>query len=300
LILLRKVSNAQISLTFFLGYNAQRSQKRANFVMINTVQLSLASLKPSKSSGWRLTLWWLLGGFLWILVGGLLFSLEWGLYLGLYCFAGGPILAVLGIGTSLRFRLWGLAKYRHDAGDEITKSVLKWHLRSRGPRPEIWIYPSTQVKVFLIPDILRISRKQHVVISHAFLRLTRPEQHRYLESLWKKMAALQARGLRLYAGRLLAWFAVLSPLVFFVETIDRVQSLILGRRLHEVSEWVQPLFFKLKELLVGGQSNNELYLGASRHPLNLIMGFWDETLNDAEDTGNSAQRELKPNFNELR
>ncbi len=264
------------------------------------MRLNLASLKPHGSSGWRLTLWWLSGGFFWIIAGALLFSLEWGLYLGLYCFALGPVLAVVSMGISFRFRLWGLSRYRHDAGDDITKSVLKWHLRFRGPRPEIWMYPSTQIKAFLIPDVLRITRRQNVVISHAFLRMAPVAQHHYLEALWKKMAALEAKGLRLYAGRLLAWFAVLSPLILFVESIDRIQSLILGKRIHEVSEWVQPFLFRLKELLLGTNDSRELFLGASRHPLNLVMGFWDETLNDVEGTGNSSQRELKPTFNELR
>ena len=265
------------------------------------MRFRLADLKPRTTSvGWRLTLWWLGGGFFWILAGGLLFSLEWGLYLGLYCFALGPILAVAIIGLSLRLRLWGLARYRHDENDEFTRSVLKWHLRFRGPRPDIWMYPSAQVKVFLIPDVLRITGRQHVVISHAFLRLDPAARYRHFEALWKKMATLEARGLRLHAGRLLAWFAVLSPLVVFVESIDRIQSLILGRRLHEMSEWVQPFLFRLKELLVGSTDAKELYLGASRHPLNLLMGFWDETLNTAEGAGNSRQRELKPSFYELR
>lgn len=262
--------------------------------------LKIAALKVGESSGTRLTLWWLAGGFFWMIAGGLLFSFEWGLYLGLYCFALGPLLAMLGISLSFRARLWGLARYRHEAGDAITKSMLKWHLKFRGPRPLIWIYPSTQSRLFVIPDVLRVSRRQHVIISHAFLRLSAPEQHAQLEAVWRKMASLGPRGLRLYAGRLLAWFAVLSPLVVFVELIDRLQGLVLGRRLHEMAEWVQPVLFRLKQKLLGTARSKDLFLGASRHPLNLILGFWDEGLNDAKTTGNSAERELKPYLHELR
>lgn len=267
---------------------------------MENMRWNVASLKVEPSSGLRLTLWWVVGGFFWILAGAFLFSFEWGLYLGLYCFAIAPLLAVLLIAMSFRFQLWGLAQYRHDAADEITKSILKWHLKFRGPRPQIWIYPSVQVRCFLIPDVFRISRRQHVVLSHAFLRMSPLEQEHHLQAIWMKMSQLEPRGLRLYLGQLVAWFAVLSPLIFCVEVIDRVQSMIFGRRIHELGEWVQPLLFRLKEKLVGIPIDKELFLGASRHSLNLVMGFWDETLNDAKKTGNSAERELKPYFNELR
>lgn len=257
------------------------------------MEFKKALLKLPSSPGRRLVCWWLLGGFAWIAIGALLFSFEVGLYLGLYAFAFGPVLAVILFYFSMKFQWWGLTRYRHQASDELTKSMLKWHLKFRGPRPELWIYPSIQPKLFLFPDFMRGAGRQHIVISHAFLRLPVEAQRKSLESVWIKLAELETKGGRVFAGRLLAWFAILSPLVFVVELIDGLQGVVMGKFRRDVSQWVQPFMFQLKASLLGAASSQDLFLSESGHPLSLLLGFWEEGTNDEKSAGNSAQRELK-------